>query len=438
MLIRFLLLLLSLLLAGPAFAQRAKSGKPPKKIKTAKAPPRAKAPKAVKPAQPPADTVAGPALPPVERLPAAVDAAAPAGYFAFPIKPGERNFLAGSMGEIRPNHFHGGIDIKTEGRTGLPVLAAADGFVARVKSSAYGYGNVVYLQHPNGLVTVYGHLERFAPKLAAVMKREQYRREAFECEITSDKPVVSFQQGEVLGYSGNTGGSGGPHLHFEVRDKMERVLNPLAFGGFPEIADDVPPVVAALAVRPLGIAARVGREFRRTEFRVKKLDATHYIVPDTIRAAGWVGLELAMFDRFTKADNHNGVQQLAATVNGQPLLRYVIDEVPFAQQRLVSCHINYEVFKRTGNNFQKCYVDDGNALIFYTAGPTGDRGRLRVLPGRTYAVAIRVADSYGNTTEVRATLRGEAVGYWALPSRTQPPKRRLSATPDENVLVVRR
>ncbi len=444
MLLRTLLLLLSLLLAGPSsFAQRAKSRKPPKKAKTTKAAPAAKAPKitktrkAIPPPPPAADTLPAPGLLPVERLPAVVDAAAPAGYFTFPIKPGERNFLAGSMGEIRPNHFHGGIDIKTDGRTGLPVYAAADGFVARAKASAYGYGNVVYLQHANGLVTVYGHLERFAPKLAAVMKREQYRRETFECEITSDKPVVSFRQGEVLGYSGNTGGSGGPHLHFEVRDKMERVLNPLAFGGYPEIADNVPPVVAAFAVRPLGITARVGREFRRAEFRVKKLDATHYVVPDTIRAAGWVGLELAMFDRFSRADNHNGVQQLAATVNGQPLLRYVLDEVPFAQQRMVSCHINYEVFKRTGNNFQKCYVDDGNALAFYTAGPAGDRGRLRVLPGRTYAVAIRVADSYGNTTEVRATLRGEAVGYWSQASRVLTPRRRLDATPDENVLVVR-
>ena len=110
----------------------------------------------------PADSTARPrpaALPPVR------NAAAPAGYFRFPIKPGSQNFLAGSMGEIRPNHFHGGVDIKTEGRIGLPVLAAADGYVCRLKASAYGYGNVVYIQHPNGLVTVYGHLDQFGPKL---------------------------------------------------------------------------------------------------------------------------------------------------------------------------------------------------------------------------------------------------------------------------------
>jgi Peptidase family M23 len=330
------------------------------------------------------------------------------------------------------------IDIKTEGRIGVPVVAAADGFVARVKASAYGYGNVVYLQHANGLMTVYGHLERFAPKLADVMKREQYKREQFECEMMWDKPGISFKQGEVIAYSGNTGGSGGPHLHFEVRDKMERVLNPLAFGGFQEIADDVPPTFAAMAVRPLGLGARVEGEFKRREYRVKRFDATHFAVTDTIRASGWIGLELAMFDRFTKADNHNGVQQVAATVNGQSLLRYIIDGVPFSQQRMVSCHINYSTFKATGSNFQKCYVDDGNALSFYQPGPAGDRGRLRVQPGRTYNVVIRAADSYGNTTELRVTLRGESVSFFAKGGKL-PAKRATGLTSyvDENVLVVR-
>ena len=441
-----------LALLTPAMGQRATRPTP---AKSAKAKPAAKAkpvantkptakakpaPAAgVPPAARPADTVRAPNLPPVARLPAVVDAAAPAGYFAFPIKPGKENFLAGSMGEIRPSHFHGGLDIKTEGRIGLPVYAAADGFVTRAKASAYGYGNVVYLQHPNGLVTVYGHLDRFASKLATVIKREQYRREQFECEISTDKPGVSFLKGEILGYAGNTGGSGGPHLHFEVRDKMERVLNPLAFGGFKEIIDDVPPIISGLAVRPLGIEARVQRLFQRAEFRVKRLDATHYVVTDTIRAHGLVGLELAMFDRFNKADNHNGVQQLAVAVNGQPLLGYVIDEVPFSQQRMVSCHINHAVFKQAGYVYQKCYVDDGNTLAFYQVGAAGDRGRLRVEAGRTYEVVFRAADSYGNTTELRAVLRGEAPAFFSRRAAAKPPKAGAPALTHEvaeNVLVV--
>ncbi len=312
------------------------------------------------------------------------------------------------MGEIRPNHFHGGLDIKTDSRIGLPVLAAADGYVCRLKASAYGYGNVVYVQHPNGLVTVYGHLDGFGPKLAELVKREQYRRESFECEMFWDKPAgaVAFRQGELLAYSGNTGGSGGPHLHFEVRDKMERILNPLAFGGFPEIQDEVPPTFTGLAVRPLTIDGRVKDEFRRAEFNVKRLDATHFVVPDTIEASGTVGLEAAMYDRFSGADNHNGIQQGRLTVNGEPLFSYVIDGVPFSQQRMVSCHINYLTFKTTGRVFEKLYQDDGNALDFYQGGPT--RGKLRLVAGRTYDVVLLVADSYGNTTELRATLRSPA------------------------------
>lgn len=385
--------------------------------------------------EPPSEEVQ---LPPVERLPVAVDAAAPAGYFRFPIKPGEKNFLAGSMGEIRPNHFHGGIDIKTEGRTGLPVYAAADGYVARIKASAYGYGYVIYLQHPNGLLTVYGHLEKFCPKLAEVVKRAQYDKQQFECELTFDKPTYAFKQGDLIAYSGNTGGSGGPHLHFEVRDKMERVLNPLAFGGFAEIEDDVPPTFTGVAVRPLGINSRVAGEYNRAEFRIKKLNATHFVVPDTIRASGTVGLELAMYDRFSRAPNFNGVQQLRATVNGQPLISYLIDGVPFTSQRMVSCHINYLAYKSTGRAYQKAYLDDGNTLEFYKAGPT--KGKLRLEPGRRYDVRILAADSYGNTTELRMMLVGEATGFFTREAEKRPKKLNtpvMRSWVDENLLVLK-
>lgn len=456
-LLSFLLLLVTLVTAPTAFGQKVrKAAKKEQRQQSAKAKAAAKAQKksakhqvaaGKKKAHPlPTDSTgyepeppsADLQLPPVERLPVAVDPAAPAGYFRFPIKPGNKNFLAGSMGEIRPNHFHGGIDIKTEGRTGLPVYAAADGYIARIKASAYGYGYVLYLQHPNGLLTVYGHLEKFCPRLAELVKRAQYEKQQFECELLFDKPTYTFKQGELLAYSGNTGGSGGPHLHFEVRDKMERVLNPLAFGGFPEIEDNVPPTITGLAVRPLGINSRVAGEYNRSEFKVKKLNATHFVVTDTIRASGTVGLELAMYDRFSHAPNFNGVQQLRATVNGQPFMSYVIDGVPFTSQRMVSCHINYLAFKSTGKVFQKCYLDDGNTLEFYKTGPA--KGRLKLEPGRSYDVRILVADSYGNTTELRMALRGEAAGF-AIRDADKRPKKLLNPTMrswvDENLLVLK-
>src|SRR6478736_3655389 len=138
----------------------------------------------------------------------------PADYFLFPIKPGQQNFLSGSMGEVRPNHFHGGIDIKTDGVTGLPVYAAADGYVSRYKSSTYGYGNVVYLTHANGLITVYGHLDKFAEPIAGYMLRKQYEYQSYELELKPEKDIFKFKKGDIIAWSGNTGGSGGPHLHF--------------------------------------------------------------------------------------------------------------------------------------------------------------------------------------------------------------------------------
>ncbi|UOQ71369.1 M23 family metallopeptidase [Hymenobacter cellulosilyticus] len=132
------------------------------------------------------------------------------GYFLFPIKPGQPNFLAASMGELRPNHFHGGLDIKTDGRTDLPVYASADGYISRVKQSAFGYGNVLYITHPNGLVTVYGHLNRFMGPAGAFLREKQYEKQTYELELFFTKDQFPVKRGEVVALSGNTGGSAGP------------------------------------------------------------------------------------------------------------------------------------------------------------------------------------------------------------------------------------
>src|SRR5690606_4142631 len=147
----------------------------------------------------------------------------------FPVKPGQQNFLSGTMGEIRPNHFHGGIDIKTGAEIGWPIYAAADGYVSRYKASTYGYGNVIYLTHPNGLVTVYAHLDRFAEPIAGYMLRKQYENQSYELELKPEKDIFKFKKGDIIGYGGNTGGSGGPHLHFEIRDSNHTQYNPLRF-----------------------------------------------------------------------------------------------------------------------------------------------------------------------------------------------------------------
>ena len=138
--------------------------------------------------------------------------------------------LSGNFAELRSNHFHAGLDIKTQGRQGLEVKASAKGFISRIKIQHYGYGKALYVQHPNGYTTVYGHLKKLAPKIEEYLKERQYNKESYEIELFPEAGELSVEQGEVIAYSGNTGGSGGPHLHFEIRDGSQRPMNPEMFG----------------------------------------------------------------------------------------------------------------------------------------------------------------------------------------------------------------
>ncbi|GAA3930740.1 M23 family metallopeptidase [Hymenobacter algoricola] len=347
--------------------------------------------------------------------PATVPAARPAvpnGYFLLPIKPGQPNYLAASMGELRPNHFHGGLDIKTDGRTDLPVHASADGYISRLKQSSFGYGNVLYITHPNGLVTVYGHLNHFLGPAAQALLQKQYEKQTYEQEMFFAKDQIPVQRGEIVALSGNTGGSAGPHVHWEVRDAQDNQLNPLQWGGFAEIQDHVAPTLQAFAVEPLTIDARVAGSFTKAVFTPKAaLPAGAALAwPDTIMAYGTVGILLQAFDRYDNAWNKNGLQRVDVRVNGQPLYSHVVDNIPFPTgTRTVNQHVDYEWMMTQGRTLQKLFVDDGNALPIYTTGPS--KGKLRVEDGQVYTVEVKMSDSYGNATPLTFVLRGQKPAY---------------------------
>ena len=138
--------------------------------------------------------------------------------------------LSGTFAELRSDHFHSGLDIKTQRKTGLKVYTASMGYVSRIKISHYGYGKALYVTHPNGYTTVYGHLKKFSPRIEAYIKDCQYEKESYEVEVFPNNTELLVDTDEVIAYSGNTGGSGGPHLHFEIRDNAERPINPMLFG----------------------------------------------------------------------------------------------------------------------------------------------------------------------------------------------------------------
>ena len=200
------------------------------------------------------------------------------GYFQSPVKPGARNYLAGNFSELRPNHFHTGLDYKFGGVEGEPIYAVADGWVHKIKISSFGYGNVIYLKHPSGHITLYGHLRNFNPALHAWMKKKMYEAKLNELEINLKKGELPVKKGELIANGGNTGSSGGPHLHFEIRDSLDRAMDPL-LAGYSEILDRTPPTPQKIAIVPLELDSRVNGKFQRVEV-TPVLSGANYRIPE--------------------------------------------------------------------------------------------------------------------------------------------------------------
>jgi hypothetical protein len=323
--------------------------------------------------------------------------------YTFPIRPNKTNFLSGTMGELRSSHFHAGIDIKTGGKIGEAVHATKRGYITRIKVSTSGYGNALYMLHPDGNTSVYAHLHEFAPEIQEFVKKEQYKKQSFEIELFPEPYQFAFKSQEVIGLSGNTGGSLGPHLHFEIRDEQQRVLNPLHYG-FDEIRDNIPPIVQGFALRPMNISARVANQFERKEIPLNRT-GFNYQAKDTVSAIGEIGLELWGHDKLNGSANKNGISIIEVFVNNERHFKQDIDVMSFGLQRHILVHYPYEVKQARGGTFHKLYVDDGNNLKFYETNTKG--GILEIEKGEIYDIKIYMYDPYQNKSELNLIIKGE-------------------------------
>lgn len=329
----------------------------------------------------------------------------PKGYYQFPIRPGLANSLAGGLGDLRSNHFHAGLDIRTEQREGLSVYAAAEGYVYKVAVQRSGYGNVIFLRHPNGQTSVYGHLLKFSDSLAAYVREEQYKKQTFEIDLFPEAGRFKFRKGEIIALSGNTGGSAGPHLHFEIRDSKDNYLNPLYFG-FNEIKDVTPPKFVNLAIRPLDINGRVGGQFDRKVYAPVKLKDGSYRLIDTVSATGIIGIDMVAHDQMTGTGFRYGLQCIEIKMDGNEVFSYNIEIFPNAATRDYNNLIDYETEQKTGQRYLKCYVPDGNNFNLYKTNAI--KGKLNIVDTLLHEVHIKITDSYENASELTFNIKGES------------------------------
>ena len=318
--------------------------------------------------------------------------------YIFPLKPGQPGSLAGTMGELRNTHFHSGIDIRTNNEIGWAVLASKSGYISRAAVSPGGFGNVLYVTHPDGTTTLYGHLDKFNGAIGRHILNARYTHKTSDIDLTFRNGQFNVMQGDTIAFAGNTGSSGGPHLHFDIR-KDNQALDPLKFD-FSEVHDEAPPIVQKIALKTLDINSRINDRFGRFEFYAARI-GKNYTLSVPILASGNIGIELLGYDRVDNARYRCGINYIEVFVDSQKVFSQQIEELNLSESRSIFTLIDYKVLRNQGNRFYKLYVDDGNKLGFYTNSP--GTGQLKINPHKVSNVLIVLKDIYGNTS--RATLR---------------------------------
>ncbi|WP_422348551.1 M23 family metallopeptidase [Flagellimonas sp.] len=311
--------------------------------------------------------------------------------------------LAGTFGELRSNHFHSGIDIKTQRRQGLPVLAIADGTVTRIKVSLWGYGKALYVAHPNGYTSVYAHLQKFGPEIESYIKDIQYKKQSFEVEVFPDYGELKVKKGSTIAYSGNTGGSSGPHLHFEIRSSVtEKPTNPLLYGY--EVRDATNPTLLGLYGYPLSEDAVINQSAQKIQLNFTKQPDGSFLA-DKINAIGNIGFGFNGFDRQDMAANKNGVYAVKQTVNGKVYSEYNFETFSFGETRYINTLIDYAHYGKFQQRIQKCFKESHNRLGIYKT--LHNNGEITVKEGMSYTVELLISDFKRNQTKVVIPVEGK-------------------------------
>lgn len=340
----------------------------------------------------------------------------PQDYFRSPIE--GRIYLSGTFGELRSNHFHAGIDIKTGGSEGKNIYAAADGWVSRVKISPWGYGHAVYIEHPNGYTTVYGHLQRLKGDIADYVKKQQYKKKSFSVDLYLTAHQFEVKKGDIIALSGNSGGSGGPHLHFEIRETAnQEPINPILFGI--QVKDFITPQIKSIRIYPAEKDALVNGKPKAENFVLKGWGKDYrFKNGDSIKIHGDFYLGIATTDKQNDSHNKNGVYEIELYADSNLFYHHKVERLNFSTSRYINTLIDYKYYKNKKRRYQRTYQTKNNKLGIYQQ--VKNEGILSFNDNEYHHLKYIIKDIEGNESVLQFTILSMPVDSVLKASETNP------------------